>query len=157
MRPLCCSNSLQLPPILRCSNSLPYTACGDLVITPGAYLRPIQAGAFGHLTGLLPAFLSGSFHEAKSSKVVAAWPRRQASLGSPEPPLPWEGHARPSSNEDHPEQDNECLRTEFCKDQEPTVQVKNPSAFLSKATRRLLACCSLSHQNEGPPHRLWHP
>ena len=29
-----------------------------------------------------------------------AWSPGQASLGFPEPPLPWEGHARPSSIED---------------------------------------------------------
>ena len=40
------------------------------------------------------------------------WPRGQASLG-PGPPRPWEDHARPTSIEDHPDQDHECLWTEF--------------------------------------------
>ena len=40
----------------------------------------------------------------------AVSPRGQASLGSPEPQLPLEGHARPSSIEDHLDQDYECLK-----------------------------------------------
>jgi len=57
------------------------------------------------------------------------WPRGQLSLGSSEPPQPWEGHARPSSMKDHQTcktirtEINNALRTEFFKDQEPTALV----------------------------------
>ena len=58
------------------------------------------------------------------------WPRSQASLGSPALPLPWEGHERPSIIEEHLDQDHEYLRSEFLKDQEPTVQ--EPSASFTR-------------------------
>jgi hypothetical protein len=42
--------------------------------------------------------------------LVRVWPRGQASLGSPEPPLPSDGHARPSSIEDHLNRDREYFK-----------------------------------------------
>ena len=57
------------------------------------------------------------------SQEARVWPRGQPSLGSPEPPLPWDGHARPSSTEDHPDREEYFKDHILLRTKEQTVQV----------------------------------
>ena len=81
----------------------------------------------------LKAFDECDFFASGIEARGGVWPSRQL-LGSSEPPLPWEDHARPSSMQDHQAcktikhwrpsgPKSKVLRTRFLKDQEPTVQI----------------------------------
>ena len=85
-------------------------------------------------------------------EVVFVWPRVQASLGSPQPPLPWDGHARPSSIEDHLDRDREYFKDRILEG--PRTQLSTNLRPPARAGSFEVQCKILWGQNANARARL---